>query len=96
VDAGHFQVEMDLVNGFLDEDRAGGGDQRTEIWAVAPMNLKLGPGTARTSGRARPWSMLGSRTALQAPSRRRQDSETCRRGSNTTSGATMAAPPPWP
>lgn len=42
VDAGHFQVEMDLVNLFLDEDRSGGGDQRTEIWAVAPTNLKLG------------------------------------------------------
>lgn len=42
VDAGHFQVEMDLVNVLLDEDRSDGADRRTEIWAAAPMNLKLG------------------------------------------------------
>jgi len=42
VDAGHFQVEMDLVNATFDRDRSGGGDVRTEVWEIAPLNLKLG------------------------------------------------------
>lgn len=40
VDAGHFQLEMDLVNVLLDEDNR--EDRRSEIWSVAPMNLKVG------------------------------------------------------
>lgn len=42
VDAGHFQVEMDFVNATFDRDRSGGGDVRTEVWGIAPLNLKLG------------------------------------------------------
>ena len=42
VDAGHFQLEMDLVTYTHDRDTSGGGDTRTEAWAVAPVNLKVG------------------------------------------------------
>jgi Putative MetA-pathway of phenol degradation len=42
VDAGHFQMEMDFVNATFDRDKSGGGDVRTEVWGVAPLNLKLG------------------------------------------------------
>lgn len=42
VDAGRFQVEMDLLRLTLDSDRVGGDDVRTEVWAVAPFNLKAG------------------------------------------------------
>jgi len=42
VDAGHFQVEMDFVSAVFDRDRSGGGDLRTTIWGIAPLNLKLG------------------------------------------------------
>ena len=42
VDAGHFQMEMDLVKATFDHDTSGGGDVRTEVWEVAPVNLKLG------------------------------------------------------
>ena len=42
VDAGHFQIEMDLVSYAHDRDRSGGGDTRTDSWAVAPANLKVG------------------------------------------------------
>ncbi len=42
VDAGHFQVEMDLATYTHDRDRSGGGDLRTEAWSVAPINLKAG------------------------------------------------------
>ena len=42
VDAGHFQVEMDLVSYTYDRDQSGGGDTRTEAWAIAPVNLKVG------------------------------------------------------
>ena len=42
VDAGHFQVEMDFVNATFDRDQSGGGDVRTEIWEIAPLNLKVG------------------------------------------------------
>ena len=40
VDAGHVQVEMDLVNFTYDRHSADG--TRTEVWNVAPMNVKLG------------------------------------------------------
>jgi hypothetical protein len=42
VDAGHFQVEMDLVSYTRDRGTSGGGDTRTEAFAVAPVNLKIG------------------------------------------------------
>ena len=42
VDAGHFQLEMDLVSTVLDRERIGGDDVMTEIWNVAPINLKMG------------------------------------------------------
>lgn len=42
VDAGHFQVEMDLVTHTRDRDTSGGGDLRTTSYSVAPINLKVG------------------------------------------------------
>jgi hypothetical protein len=42
VDAGHVQLEMDLVRGVFDRDRSSGGDVRTTGWSAAPLNLKLG------------------------------------------------------
>lgn len=43
VDAGHFQIEMDVVNYTYDREKFSGPfDVRTEAWAVAPMNLKVG------------------------------------------------------
>jgi hypothetical protein len=42
VDAGHFQVEMDLVGYAHDHDQDNGNDLVRDAWAVAPMNLKLG------------------------------------------------------
>jgi hypothetical protein len=42
VDAGHFQVELDFLTATLDHDRTGGGDVRTTVWGVAPINLKAG------------------------------------------------------
>ena len=42
VDAGHFQLEMDFVNATFDRERSGGGEVRTKVWGVAPLNLKLG------------------------------------------------------
>jgi len=42
VDAGHFQVEMDLAAYTRDHTTADGADERTESWALAPVNLKLG------------------------------------------------------
>lgn len=42
VDAGHFQVELDFVNALFDRDRSGGRDVRSEVWGVAPLNLKVG------------------------------------------------------
>jgi len=42
VDAGHFQVEMDLLTFTHDRDRSGGVDLTTEIWSIAPINLKVG------------------------------------------------------
>ena len=41
VDAGHFQVEMDLVNAVLDHDLSSGGDLRTTGWGTS-LNLKAG------------------------------------------------------
>jgi len=41
VDAGHFQVEMDLVNATFDCDRSGGGDVQTTTWGTS-LNLKAG------------------------------------------------------
>lgn len=42
VDAGHFQIEMDLVTFERDRDRNDGNDIVTESWAVAPINFKVG------------------------------------------------------
>ncbi len=42
VDAGHFQLEMDLATYTHDRDTSGGADIVTEAWAVAPLNLKVG------------------------------------------------------
>lgn len=42
VDAGHFQVEMALVSYTSDKDSSGGVTVRTEVWAVAPLILKVG------------------------------------------------------
>lgn len=42
VDAGHFQLEMDLANYTSDRDTSGGSDLRMRVWSVAPLNLKLG------------------------------------------------------
>lgn len=42
VDAGHFQIEMDLANFTYDRDTSGGGDIRTEAWSLAAINLKAG------------------------------------------------------
>ncbi len=42
VDAGHFQVEMDLFNYTRDHDTSAGGDVQRRDWSVAPLNLKLG------------------------------------------------------
>src|SRR5262249_6766416 len=42
VDAGHFQLEMDLVSYTHDRDQSGAGDVRRDEWAIAPVNLKLG------------------------------------------------------
>ena len=42
VDAGHFQIEMDLVSYTRDHDTAGGADTQVEAWAIAPINLKIG------------------------------------------------------
>jgi hypothetical protein len=42
VDAGHWQIEMDLVNYTRDHDKSGGGDVLTKDLSLAPVNLKLG------------------------------------------------------
>lgn len=41
VDAGHFQVEMDLAGAVFDRDRSGGGDVQTRAWGTS-LNLKAG------------------------------------------------------
>ncbi|MEO7412385.1 MAG: transporter [Opitutaceae bacterium] len=42
VDAGHFQLEMDFVNYTADHDTSAGGEVRTRVWSIAPVNLKVG------------------------------------------------------
>lgn len=42
VDAGRWQLELDLVHYTRDRDESGGGNVRTEDLAVAPFNLKVG------------------------------------------------------
>ena len=42
VDAGHFQIESDLVTFSHDRDTSGGGDTRVEAWSFASLNLKAG------------------------------------------------------
>lgn len=42
VDAGHWQIETDLVNYTYDRDTSGGGDVRTKDLSLAAINLKLG------------------------------------------------------
>jgi len=42
VDAGHFQLEADLVHATIDSDRSGGGELRSEDYSVAALNLKVG------------------------------------------------------
>lgn len=42
VDAGHFQIEMDLVNGTRDRDQSNGGNVRSQAWGFGSMNLKAG------------------------------------------------------
>jgi hypothetical protein len=42
VDAGHFQIEMDLANGMLDHDRADAGGMRSQAWSFGGVNLKVG------------------------------------------------------
>jgi hypothetical protein len=42
VDAGHFQIEMDLVSYTHDHDTAAGADLSADSLSVAPLNLKVG------------------------------------------------------
>ena len=42
VDAGHFQVEMSLVEYTRDDDGGGGGGAELDEFVVAPANLKVG------------------------------------------------------
>ena len=42
VDAGHFQIEMDLITFSHDRDTSAGADTRINSWSVAPINLKVG------------------------------------------------------
>jgi len=42
VDAGHFQIEMDLANGTIDRDQSNGGDVRSQGWNFGGLNLKAG------------------------------------------------------
>lgn len=42
VDAGHFQIEMDVFTFIHDRDTSGGGNVRTDAWSFAPVNLKVG------------------------------------------------------
>jgi len=42
VDAGHFQIEMDVLNYAYDRDNGLPGDTRVESVSIAPMNLKVG------------------------------------------------------
>ena len=42
VDAGHFQIEMDVANGTIDHDQSNGGDVRSQVWNFGGLNLKAG------------------------------------------------------
>ncbi len=42
VDAGHFQIESDLVAYSHDRDTRGGADTRTDAWSIGAVNLKAG------------------------------------------------------
>lgn len=42
VDAGHFQIEADIVKYTYDRYKANGENTRTKTWNVAPVNLKAG------------------------------------------------------
>lgn len=42
LDAGHFQIEMDLVTHSRDHDSSQGADTHSRRWAIAPVNLKVG------------------------------------------------------
>ena len=42
VDAGHFQVEMDVLAYSYDRNNGLPGDTRVESLSIAPMNLKVG------------------------------------------------------
>jgi hypothetical protein len=42
VDAGHFQVEMDIVSATFDHDTSGGASLRTQTWTAGGINLKAG------------------------------------------------------
>jgi len=42
VDAGHFQIETDIINASFDHDTAAGADVRTRSLSFATMNLKVG------------------------------------------------------
>ncbi|HXG49461.1 MAG TPA: transporter [Methylomirabilota bacterium] len=42
VDAGHFQIEIDVVNYTHDHDSGGGTDTTVDAWAIAPINFKIG------------------------------------------------------
>ncbi len=95
VDAGHFQVEMDLVNATFDRSPSEGGDRRTEVVALAPLNLKVGllHNTDLQLVLA-PYIPRAPKTSRRRPSRRPRASATLRRGSRSTSGVTTTARPP--
>ncbi|MSU64422.1 MAG: transporter [Pedosphaera sp.] len=42
VDAGHFQIETDLISYSHDHDRSGGADTKVDAWAITPINFKVG------------------------------------------------------
>lgn len=42
VDAGHYQIEMDLLSYTHDRSREGGENLTLDSWAIAPINLKVG------------------------------------------------------
>ena len=42
VDAGHFQIELDLATYTYDRERANGVRRRVDAWAIAPCNFKVG------------------------------------------------------
>ena len=44
VDAGHIQIEADLISYSHDRDTVGGADTRVDAFAIAPLNFKIGLG----------------------------------------------------